>query len=84
MEAVLVERNFQLGQQATFPHSGSGSENDEPVGMTRQATGLPPDTLKEMGVLLYPRWQDWSKVFDGDDHSWKEVWRLTRSISGPS
>ena len=58
LEAALAEKSLREAQAATVPHSEVGSETEDPAPMTREPTGLAPDVLKEMGVILYPRWQD--------------------------
>ena len=75
-ELRTMEDTLRLQQaaQTTVPSTGKNSEADEAVPATREPSGLPPDVLREMGVLLYPRWQDWMKVFDEDDIRWKRVW----------
>ena len=71
-EIRMMEDTLRLQEAANTkcPSSGLASEVGEPTQAnvtTRESTGLPPEVLKEMGVLLYPRWQDWSTTFDQDD-----------------
>ena len=75
MELKMMEDTFRLQQAmaAKIPSSGNNSENEEASPTTREPTNLPPDVLKEMGVLLYPNWQDWLSGFDEDDAEMLEV-----------
>ena len=78
----IMEDTYRLAQAAATiaPSSGVASEIGERQSATREPTGLGHDTLKEMGVLIFPHWKDWLPTFDEDDPRWKttQSWQIMK------